>query len=145
MSEPVSFYVNDDPEIIIGSKKMVVKVRRLPYKTASKVLGLIEKFIRGDMGVSLNILSVLRKKGEEKEKQEAIQKAISEIIVTRNTNQLIDLMKALSDKCLTDEHIETMQYTEICDIIKYLVEINFSALKNCLASLGQMSTLGSQK
>lgn len=140
--EFISFHVSEDFKLQIGSDGKKFNVPRMKFLTGEKFFKLFAELQAKDVRGAIDIL--LKVKNGDKGIVADIGKSVSSLIHEKNFGMLFELLETVSEGVLTEKIIRELkcQYDEILKILIYLVDNNFSSLKNLSASLKAITSSG---
>jgi DNA polymerase III delta prime subunit len=143
MSEYISFHIHDNFKIKIGLTDHEVVVPRMKFITGGKVITRIAQIQGKDIKGAINVLMQVQKGGDVSV-IENIESVVSALIKEKNFDIIIELISMISEGTITEEIINQYecQHDEVLKILSYLIDGNFSSLKNLFASLKVITSSG---
>lgn len=136
------------PEVIVkvGSKEALVTINDLPYPKQKKLLEKISRILMAqqilpenvkNLSVTIQREMVLNKKPVEEATKMFLDK-LATLYGELNDEQVIELLKLATNDKITVEHIADMGATEMLNMLVWLLNRQFTGLKNLYASLGSI-------
>lgn len=145
MSEKITFHLDDDFHIVVGSKKTEVIVPRLKMKDAKKVLASVSRVVAEDNAKAIESIGAAARANSSISKEgfgdyaELIRRAVPALMESKYLAIVEQLLSDLSEGVLGG-HVQDMQYEEAVKIVSFLLDKNFESLKNLSASLQAISS-----
>lgn len=135
MAESVSFHVHESFAFKIGSKNLDAIVPRMRFITGGKVIQKIAEIQGKDLGSAVSLL--VKVKNGEQVAGDGIEGVVSKLIKEKNFDIILTLLEMVTEKTITEKIIieADCQFDEAVKILAYLLDGNFSSLKNLSASL----------
>ena len=139
--EAVSFRLNEDFKIKFGSEEKEVLVKRLSFKYSNQVIEKIAQAVANDVSKVIEVIGMEMERKTSKDPKQykqhsmLLQTVITQLLTHKNFNLVSELLVLLSEKTITPEIIDTLQYSEALSIVSFLIDRNFEPLKNFDASL----------
>jgi len=135
MAEILNFHVKEDFAFAIGKEGKQVVIPRMKFTTGGTVIQKIAEIQGKDIKSAINLLVKVR--GNEVAISEGIESVVATLIREKNYDVVYQLLAIISENTLTKEIVEAAacQFDEVVKILVYLIEGNFSSLKNLSASL----------
>jgi hypothetical protein len=144
--KPLTFYLNDDFTICIGKAQRELKVPRLSWVAAGKVLDAIANVLANDNSAAIEGAGLASRASITMEKKafeahaDYLKKIIPLLVRSKNYDVVKNLLFQISEGVVTDKETGEMQFNEAVAMLTYLLDANFAALKNLSASLQAIST-----
>jgi hypothetical protein len=137
--EVVSFFVEKDFAFKIGKKQALITVPRVSFLSGGKVIQRIAEIQAKDLGTAISLLAEA-KSGQGK----AFQEAVIAVFKERNFEVVKELLSAVSENAISENVIteNECQFEEAVKILAFLLDGNFSSLKNLSASLQAITGSG---
>ena len=149
MSEFVSFHHTENLQVKIGESQKELSIGKLLWSEGKNVLQILSKVLSQDAKEAHKVLLAARKASPTAmaEFGKVTAGIIDILVVKRNFETMAELLDAVSNGVITDKVMkeERVQYSEACDLLRYLIDANFESLKNTLASLQAMTSSGQQE
>jgi hypothetical protein len=138
----ISFYVNDDFKIKVGKDQKEFTIPRMKFLTGEKVVQKIAEVQAKDIKGAVNLL-IKVKNGDNKIVSD-ISETVKTLINEKNFGIVLSIIDLVSEHVLNEKLLRETdcQYDEVLKILVYLIENNFSSLKNLSASLQAITSSG---
>jgi hypothetical protein len=143
MAEALRFYVDGDIVVEMGKDKKSIAIPRITFGDMREVVNYIAAVASADVATTVDVMAqqwqskaaTVVADGSLKDLSTNIGGIVAKVLKEKNIEQVSNLAGLLSSQAITPALINECQYTEICDVVRYLVDANFGALKNLSASL----------
>jgi DNA polymerase III delta prime subunit len=135
-AEVINFFVHEDFHFKIGKNEKDVIIPRMKFLTGGKIIQRIAEIQGRDVRSAIDVLIKVQKGGDVSV-VENIENVISKLIREKNFDIIVEILELISEKVITVELINDSicQYDEVLKILSFLIDGNFSSLKNLSASL----------
>jgi len=149
MPEFISFHHTEKIKVKIGASQKEIEVDKLLWSEGKKVLQLLSNVVAQDASAAHKVILAARKASPTAmaEFGKVTAGIIDVLIVKRNFETMAELLESVSGGVITAKVMkeEKVQYSEACDLLRYLIDANFESLKNIHASLQAMTSSGQQE